>query len=44
MQPSLKWVSAYTMLDVVFHDCSDQSNQPLIFSLLANHRIDIDPK
>jgi hypothetical protein len=41
MQPSLKWVVAYPMLDAVFHDCSEKSILPLIFSLLASHQIDI---
>ena len=39
-----KRVAAYPMLGAIFHSCSDQSNLLLVFSLLANGLIDIDPK
>ena len=39
-----KRVAAYPTLGAIFHGCSDQLNQSLIFSLLANDPMDIDPK
>ena len=39
-----KRVAAYPALGAIFHGCSNQSNLLLVFSLLANDPMNIDPK